>query len=396
MEKLKARKLRRLKTQKDGWEKAFQLISRKYKPSQKVEDIQRLLKDCGNGTANFTDRPIDAATEDELNAISKKFSIECKVQERTTRQYYALAKEKFEQFSKECDEFEINYKRRQKICRERILLVVGVTTVLLCGFISLGGAEWLLAEKYIHEGNYEAALEKYSQCGQFWNTSSKELEAKYQIAEAYLQNGDYEVALKWFTKCGNYKDTEDEVEEVKRKITEVLLQPLGLKVNSPVEIYTLGNAIPCGLTEYHISYNDILNANSDNLVGKAEDSLTCGVYSLYGYPCEIKYWFDANKLLRKIEVISPYGQDKRQFRLSDMKKITDKIQNELKVVPDMYENPDVNYDCDIYMFVFTTNNGLQYEFVSNEIGPLKEDSCQGISNRFRLTIYRPITLEKKR
>ena len=62
----------------------------------------------------------------------------------------------------------------------------------------------------------------------------------------------------------------------------------------------------------------------------------------------------------------------------------------------MYENPDVNYDCDIYMFVFTTNNGLQYEFVSNEIGPLKEDSCQGISNRFRLTIYRPITLEKKR
>lgn len=90
MEKLKARKLRRLKTQKDGWAKALQLISQKYKPSQKVEDIQRLLKDCGNGTANFTDRPIDAATEDELNAISEKFLIECKAQEKTTRQYYVL------------------------------------------------------------------------------------------------------------------------------------------------------------------------------------------------------------------------------------------------------------------------------------------------------------------
>ena len=105
MEKLKARKLRRLKTQKDGWEKAFQLISEKYRPSQKVEDIQRLLKDCDNGTVNFTDRPIDAATEDELNAISKKFSIECKAQGRTTRQYYTLAKEQLEHVSKEYDEF---------------------------------------------------------------------------------------------------------------------------------------------------------------------------------------------------------------------------------------------------------------------------------------------------
>lgn len=35
MEKLKARKLRRLKIQKDGWEKAFQLISEKFRPSQR-------------------------------------------------------------------------------------------------------------------------------------------------------------------------------------------------------------------------------------------------------------------------------------------------------------------------------------------------------------------------
>ena len=101
MEKLKARKLRRLKAQKDGWEKAFRLISEKYRPSQKVEDIQRLLKDCGSGTVNFTNRPIDAATAEELNAISKEFSIECKAQEKTTRQYYTLAKEQFEQVSKD-------------------------------------------------------------------------------------------------------------------------------------------------------------------------------------------------------------------------------------------------------------------------------------------------------
>ena len=146
MEKLKARKLRRLKVQKEGWKKALQIISQKFKPNQTVEDIQRLLKDCGNGTVNFTDRPIDAATTDELNTINKKCSIECKAQGRTTRQYYALAKEQLEQVSKEYDEFEINYKKRQKKRREISLLVAGVIVVLTCSFIYLDGPKYLQAE----------------------------------------------------------------------------------------------------------------------------------------------------------------------------------------------------------------------------------------------------------
>ena len=367
MEKLKARKLRRLKAQKDGWEKAFQLISEKYKPSQKVEDIQRLLKDCGCVTASFTDRPIDAATADKLSAISKKCSIECKVQGKTTRRYYALAEEQLKRVSKEYDEFEINYKRRQKIRREKFLLVVGVTTVLLCGFISLGGAEWLLAEKYMHEGNYEAALEKYSQCGQLWNTSNKELEAKYQTAEAYLQNGDYEVALKWFTKCGNYKDTEDEVEEVKRKITEALLQPLGLKVNSPAEIYTLGNAIPCGLVKYPISYDTILSVNSGALVDETESALTCEDYFLYDCSCEIKYFFDSNKLLSKMEVVGPYMHDKEDFMDEAIRKIANKMQDELNVRPYIHQA-----------------NTCSYKFIKD--GVVYVMDSEEDNSRFRLTI----------
>lgn len=167
MEKLKAIKLRRLKTQKDGWGKAFQLISRKYRPSQKVEDIQRLLNDCGSGTANFTDRPIDATTEDELNSISKKCLIECKVQGRTIRQYYTLAKEQLEHVSKEYDEFEINYKKRQRKRLKTTLSGAGAIAMLFCGFIYIGGLKYLQAEKYMREENYETALEWYSKCGDF-------------------------------------------------------------------------------------------------------------------------------------------------------------------------------------------------------------------------------------
>lgn len=218
MEKLKARKLRRLKAQKDGWEKAFQLISEKYRPSQKVEDIQRLLKDCGSGTVNFTNRPIDAATAEELNAISKEFSIECKAQEKTTRQYYTLAKEQFEQVSKEYDEFEINYKKRQKNRLKVALSVAGTIIMLFCGFIYIGGLKYLQAEKYMREENYETALEWYSKCGDFWNTSNKEAEAKYQIAEAYLRNENDEEALKWYIKCNDYKDAKDKAEKIRSKI----------------------------------------------------------------------------------------------------------------------------------------------------------------------------------
>lgn len=367
MEKLKARKLRQLKAKKDGWEKALQLISRKYKPNQKVEDIQRLLKDCGSGTVNFTDRPVDAETADGLNAISKKFLIECKVQEKTTRQYYILAKEKCEQFSKEYNEFEVNYKKNQ---RKRVIANSAITSViliLLCAFVYYGGPKYLRAENYMRKGNYEAALEWYSRCGDFWNTSSKEFEAKYQIAEAYLQNEDYEAALKGFTKCGDYKDTKDKIEEVKRKTIEIFLQPLGFEVNSPAGIYTLGNAIPCGLVQYPISYDTILSANNGALVDDTENTLTCEDYFLYDCSCEIKYYFDSNKLLSKIEVVGPYMHDKKDSMDEEIRKIVNKMQDELNVRPYIHQA-----------------NTCSYKFIKD--GVVYVMDSEEDNSRFRLTI----------
>lgn len=315
MEKFKARKLRRLKAQKEGWGKAFQLISRKYKPSQKVEDIQRLLKDCGSGTVNFTDRPIDAATEDELNAISKKFSIECKVHERTTRQYYILAKEKIEQFTKDFDEFEANYKVQQRDNLIAIVLVAGVIAIPF-GIV----------------------------------VNSKSF--KYQRAEEYMQKENYDAALKWYSKCENYLDAGDKAKEAELKIIAAVNPEYKLveaEGSSPEEIYTLGNEIPCGLVKYHISYDDLLNAK-ENYLDKTEDTLTYGDYSLYGYTCEIKYYFGSMKLLKKIEVISPYMPNKENFTDEDVKKIVNEIQDELEVSP----------------FIQRENSCL-YKFLKNDI-----------------------------
>lgn len=356
MEKLKARKLRRLKTQKDGWEKAFQLISQKYKPSQKVEDIQRLLKDCGSGTANFTDRPIDAATAKELNVISEKYSIECRGQKKTTRQYYALAKEQLEQISKECDGFEINYKKRQRKRLIEVLSVISTIVLVFCGFVYLGGLKYLQAEKYMREENYEAALEWYSKCGDFWNTSNKEAEAKYQIAEAYLRNENDEEALKWYIKCNDYKDAKDKAEKIRSKIGGLVLQLLGLEENSLEDIYTLGNEIPCGLVKYSISYDDFLNANGDNLVDKKDDALTYGDYFLYGYSCEIKYYFDLHNILREIRVYSPYIEGEVEFAGTDIEKIGQEIKSKLDVEPEIssYKKTPYTFEKDGIMYKLAT------------------------------------------
>ena len=369
MEKLKARKLRRLKIQKDGWEKAFQLISEKFRPSQKVEDIQRLLKDCGNETANFTDRPIDTATIEELDGISKKFSIECKAKNETTRQYYVLAKENFEKFSKEYNEFEVNYKKNQ---RKRLIVdsaIASVILILLCAFIYYGGPKYLRAENYMRKGNYEAALEWYSQCGDFWNTSDKESEAKYQIAEKYMREENYREALewysecedyldtkererearyqiaegymqdgndveamKWYTKCNNYKDAKDKAEKTKSKIEKLLLQSLGFTIDSRESVFALGNVIPCGLVKASISYDEFLNANG-NYIDKTNDTLTYGNYVLYGFDCEIKYYFDAYKFLREIRVYSPYIEGEVEFAGTDIEKIGQEIKSKLNVEP---------------------------------------------------------------
>jgi tetratricopeptide (TPR) repeat protein len=408
MEKLKAKKLRRLKAQKEGWEKAFQLISRKYKPSQKVEDIQRLLKDCDNGTVNFTDRPIDAATTDELNAISKKFSIECKVQERTTRQYYTLAKEQLEHVSKEYDEFEIKCKKRQKIRRRIILLVAGVTTVLFCGFIYLDGPKYLQAEKCMDEGryeealnlysqcennvdaklkekmakyqiaeaymqdkNYETALEWYSQCEDYLDAKEKSTEAEYQIAEAYMQGKNYEVAFEWYKKCGDYKEAANEAKKARGKILAAKCAEFQLvqsEVESPEEIYTLGNEIPCGLLKYSISYEDVLNTKDDYLV-KNEYSVVYGNYTLYGYNCEIKYYFNMRMLLREIEVYSPYTEGKTVFTDADIKRIGQEIEEALGVTPKIgnyfgtqytFEKDGIVYSMDTYASQHNVGKGNQF------------------------------------
>lgn len=405
MEKLKARKLRRLKVQKDGWEKAFQLISRKYKPSQKVEDIQRLLEDCGSRTANFIDRPIDTATIEELDGISKKFSIECKAQGRTTRQYYTLAKEQFEQVSKEYDEFEINYKKRQKKRREISLLVAGVIVVLTCSFIYLDGPKYLQAEKYMHEGNYEeaielysqfennadakrkieeanyqiaevymhdgnyeAALEYYSRCESYLAVKEKENEARYQIAEAYMQDEKYSDALKWYTQCIDYSDAKNKAEEANKKKKEMMLQSLGLEENSLEEIYTLGNEIPCGLVKYSISYDNLLNANTDDLVERTDNTLTYGNYSLYEYSCVIKYHFTLSKQLIKIEVLSPNLRNGETFADTDIERVANKIEEKLN------KKSGSN-----------SKTAFQYKIVSDNIVYLINNS-EEYNNQFRLVI----------
>lgn len=382
----KTKKQKRLMDQRKGWELAFQLISNKYKPSKDVEAIACLLNACSDGATNLVDITIDDSTVEELNAIGKEYLIECDAHGKTAKQYYNLAKAKCEQYSKEYSEFVTQYNKLRKRFNVLALLMVCIMTTLVSSFFYNGGLKYLQAEKCMREGNYKAALEWYSQCKSFFGVSNKQNSAMYQMAETYVLDKKYRDALELYNMCGDYKDAKDRVKEVERTVKEDFLQSLGIGMDSFDEIYTLGNDIPCGLIKFSISYDDFLNANKDKLVHVTKNSLTYDDYSLYGYPCYIKYSFGHDKILNKIEVISPYGQEEKMFRYSDMKEISDDIQRNLNVEPDIYMNPNSRYNCDIFKFIFATNDGLDYELVSNDIGILVTDECKEIESRFSLII----------
>ena len=208
----------------------------------------------------------------------------------------------------------------------------------------------------------------------------------YELAAILLQHSLEENPQDFVIKDEQLLEMIRRNSNLKNKINEIIN-----KHKTEKEIY-----IPIGQEYVAFENSDLyfaihnanieMKAKQDSNSSWSIDITLSDTFDFTKWKTPLEYYFDANKLLSKIEVISPYGQDKRRFGYSDMTEITDEIQDKLNVEPNIYVNPNANYDCDVFRFEFVTNEGLRYEFVSNDIGPLEEDSCQGISKRFRLTI----------
>ena len=204
------------------------------------------------------------------------------------------------------------------------------------------------------------------------DTKEREREARYQIAEGYMQDGNDVEAMKWYTKCNNYKDAKDKAEKTKSKIEKLLLQSLGFTIDSRESVFALGNVIPCGLVKASISYDEFLNANG-NYIDKTNDTLTYGNYVLYGFDCEIKYYFDAYKFLREIRVYSPYIEGEVEFAGTDIERIGQEIKSKLNVEPKISGYHGTRYTFE--------KDGIIYK-LATYASPNNEES----DIQFRLTI----------
>lgn len=120
----------------------------------------------------------------------------------------------------------------------------------------------------------------------------------------------------------------------------------GVKIESPPEMFTGDNSC----------YDDFLNANGDNLVDKKDDALTYGDYFLYGYSCEIKYYFDLHNILREIRVYSPYIEGEVEFAGTDIEKIGQEIKSKLDVEPEIssYKKTPYTFEKDGIMYKLAT------------------------------------------
>lgn len=123
-------------------------------------------------------------------------------------------------------------------------------------------------------------------------------------------------------------------------------------------MWFVGSEKPCiySVPNRKQSYDDFLNANGDNLVDKKDDALTYGDYFLYGYSCEIKYYFDLHNILREIRVYSPYIEGEVEFAGTDIEKIGQEIKSKLDVEPEIssYKKTPYTFEKDGIMYKLAT------------------------------------------
>lgn len=135
MDRRKARKLKKLRREKTGWEEASKIISNRYRPNKTVDAVQALLKECGSSQTGFADREIDAETIEKLSQISNRYGIDIRPKDKTIGAYYAYSKYQYDKIVQQCAKAEKENSRSASAFGGYAVLALGILGVLsLCAY----------------------------------------------------------------------------------------------------------------------------------------------------------------------------------------------------------------------------------------------------------------------
>ena len=93
------------------------------------------------------------------------------------------------------------------------LFLVAVVLAIIVLTTGGKGRKYDKAADYMWEGNYEAAIEIYTELGDYENSRSLLKECRYQQADRLLLQRDYRGALNAFESLGNYSDSDQRILE---------------------------------------------------------------------------------------------------------------------------------------------------------------------------------------
>lgn len=101
--------------------------------------------------------------------------------------------------------------------KKKILSVLMVLAICLA-LVACNSNDYKTAEEFFNAGDYSAALEIYTDLGEYEDSQSKAKKCKYEVANAHFEKAEYKTALAIYTELGEYEDAKDKAAYCEREV----------------------------------------------------------------------------------------------------------------------------------------------------------------------------------
>ena len=115
-------------------------------------------------------------------------------------------------------------KRTKIIIASSVMVAILVIAVAIClDKIIIPNTKYSHAENLANNGEYEKAIDIYTELGDYKDSQDKLIEAKYENANVLLNKGEYEKSMVIFDELDKYKNSPNKLIEAKYKYANALL-----------------------------------------------------------------------------------------------------------------------------------------------------------------------------
>lgn len=98
------------------------------------------------------------------------------------------------------------------------IMSVLLAVVICLALVACNSSDYKKAEELYAAGDYAAALEIYTELGEYEDSQNKAKKCKFEVANAHFEKGEYKAALEIYTELGEYEDAKDKAAYCEREV----------------------------------------------------------------------------------------------------------------------------------------------------------------------------------